>query len=127
MTASYTESEFELRPTQPAQPNPPNARHPSHAMRLTPSQTQTIRDAVHEHAGGSAMVRLFGSRVDNTADGGDVDLLIEARARIPLADEIRIAAASEQRLGMPVDVLTTWSGDKSRPIVELARLTGIEL
>ena len=45
-------------------------------MRLTSSQQQIIREASLKRFGVSA--RLFGSRVDDSKRGGDIDLYIEA-------------------------------------------------
>nr|WP_198034567.1 hypothetical protein [Halomonas sp. 1513] len=46
-------------------------------MRLTDAQRQTIRQIVTEELGPSASVRLFGSRLDDNARGGDIDLHVE--------------------------------------------------
>ena len=46
-------------------------------MRLTEDQSALIRQTVREEAGPLSRVWLFGSRVDDTARGGDVDLLVE--------------------------------------------------
>lgn len=96
-------------------------------MRLTNQQTQSILSLVRESFGNQAKVRLFGSRVDDAATGGDIDLLIELAQRAPLAQEITLSAQLEQHLGTPIDLLTAFPGEKSRPIVELARMTGFEL
>lgn len=96
-------------------------------MRLTPEQQRLIRDLVHEHLAVEASVTLFGSRVDDAAIGGDIDLMVELPAKASLASEIALSAQLEQRLGVPVDLITTFPGQKSRPIVELARMTGIQL
>lgn len=96
-------------------------------MRLSEQHIQTIRNMVHENYGADAAVRLFGSRVDDAALGGDIDLLIELSAKASLQQEIAFSARLEQQLGQPVDVLTTWPGQRSRPIVEIARLTGVRL
>ncbi|HEX7338819.1 MAG TPA: nucleotidyltransferase domain-containing protein [Rhodanobacteraceae bacterium] len=96
-------------------------------MRLTDQQVQTIRHLIAEGYGADARVRLFGSRTNDAAIGGDVDLLIELPAKAPLTHQIAVSARLEQQLGMPVDVLTTWPGQRSRPIVEVARLTGVWL
>lgn len=46
-------------------------------MRLNPLQINVIQHAVSELAGKDVIVRLFGSRVDDNARGGDIDLLVE--------------------------------------------------
>lgn len=47
------------------------------AMRLNDSQIAAIRRVVAEQAGEEAQVRLFGSRLNDQAKGGDVDLLVQ--------------------------------------------------
>ena len=41
-------------------------------MRLNAEQTATIRRIVTENAGSDVEVRLFGSRLDDSARGGDI-------------------------------------------------------
>ncbi|HEX7325139.1 MAG TPA: nucleotidyltransferase domain-containing protein [Rhodanobacteraceae bacterium] len=96
-------------------------------MRLTDQQVETIRTLVHAHCGGDARVHVFGSRTDDSAIGGDIDLLVELPQKAALVAEIALSAKLEQQLGTPVDVLTTWPGQRYRPIVEIARLTGVPL
>ncbi len=43
-------------------------------MRLTPRQQQIIREAARDVFGTEARVWLFGSRVDDSRRGGDIDL-----------------------------------------------------
>lgn len=96
-------------------------------MRLTEQQVETIRQVVRQGYGEGARIRLFGSRTRSDAIGGDVDLLVELAERAPLRRQIAVSAQLEAHLGLPVDVLATWPGDRQRPIVEIARLTGIPL
>lgn len=96
-------------------------------MRLTSHQQQAIREEVTRVFGQGAAVRLFGSRVDDATTGGDVDLLIETPTKIPLATEIKLQAQLENQLGEPVDIITTSPVQQGRPIVEIARLTGVAL
>ena len=45
-------------------------------MRLTPWERSTIGDTVRTVVGEGARVRLFGSRSDDSARGGDIALLV---------------------------------------------------
>ena len=45
-------------------------------MRLTPAQINAIKSTAQTVLGDGARVTLFGSRVDDSAKGGDVDLMI---------------------------------------------------
>jgi len=96
-------------------------------MRLTQQQQQVIRKEVTRAFGQDASVRLFGSRVDDAATGGDVDLLIEAPMKMPLTAGIKLTARLEQQPGEPVDVVATSPEQQTRPIVEIAKLTGMAL
>jgi len=46
-------------------------------MRLTPEEVAAIKAAAAEAFGPDAVVRLFGSRVRDDLEGGDVDLHVE--------------------------------------------------
>lgn len=104
-------------------------RHLCHilAMRLSERQIETIRKLIRTGFGADARACVFGSRTDDTAIGGDIDLLIEVPEEVTLAHEISLSAQLELQLGEPVDILTTWPGQRYRPIVEVARLTGVPL
>ena len=47
-------------------------------MRLTPHEVAAIKAAAREAFGDNAVVRLFGSRVDDSLRNGDIDLHVEA-------------------------------------------------
>jgi predicted nucleotidyltransferase len=99
-------------------------------MRLNPEQIALIRRTVEELAGPQATVRLFGSRLDDTAKGGDVDLLVELPGPVtdpaPLAARIagRISRAME---GRRVDVVLAAPNLNQLPIHEIARREGVPL
>lgn len=99
-------------------------------MRLTPSQITAIRTSAHEVFGQGVEVWLFGSRVDDSRRGGDIDLLIrpvECKAATMLLGKIQFLGALEQRLGeRKIDVIIETTGD-TRPIVRVAHETGVRL
>ncbi len=46
-------------------------------MRLKPRDIDAIKTAARETFGEDAQVRLYGSRVDDSLRGGDIDIIIE--------------------------------------------------
>ncbi len=99
-------------------------------MRLTPAQIERIRSAVADLAGAQATVRLFGSRLDDSARGGDVDLLVEVVE--PLAEPALLAARIAGRIsrlldGRKVDVVLAAPNLKELPLHHIARREGIVL
>lgn len=99
-------------------------------MRLTGRQQQIIREEVVRVFGSDALVRLFGSRVDDNARGGDIDLPIESRGTPAelLDGELKLQARLLRRLGdRHIDVVV-YGGDRPlRAIDAHARKTGVPL
>lgn len=99
-------------------------------MRLTPQQIQTIRETVHNAFGPEARVYLFGSRVDDSARGGDLDLYIEVDRPVHnrAAAASRLAAQLQLVLGdQQIDVLVADPATYGQPIHRSARAQGIPL
>lgn len=99
-------------------------------MRLTPTEHAAIRETVLAVAGAGSRVRLFGSRVDDLARGGDIDLLVELDYAVaqPTLFSARIGARLQQALGdRRIDVLLAAPNLREEPIHRVARETGIEL
>jgi predicted nucleotidyltransferase len=94
-------------------------------MRLTPDQIATIKSTAKAVLGEGAQVTLFGSRVDDTAKGGDVDLYIET-PQLDLMKKIRCKVRLQDLLDMPVDLIVKPLGDCS-PIALIAKQEGIRL
>jgi len=63
-------------------------------VRISEIQRQCIKEAVERQFGADARVLLFGSRVDDTARGGDIDLLVETNSMVP--DSVEAVAAKLQ-------------------------------
>ena len=79
-------------------------------MRLTKQQTQLITHTVSRLAGTGAAVYLFGSRLDDQAKGGDIDLLIESDTPLSLIHRAQIKMELESQLGLPVDIVAKTRG-----------------
>ena len=99
-------------------------------MRLDDKTCEIIKSEVASQLGVEAIVRLFGSRVDDTQRGGDIDLLIEPGR--PLAHRIqaecRLSASLYIKLGgRKVDVLINDPLKPLQPIHEQALRNGIVL
>ena len=101
-------------------------------MRLTLHERQVIQQAANDCFGSQTVVRLFGSRTDDTRRGGDIDLLIDT----PLTDptliaqaHLRFVAKLYTQLGeQQIDVLIDYPTLTSRPpIFQVARAQGIVL
>ena len=99
-------------------------------MRLEPYEVDAIKNAVRAAFGDSAVVRLFGSRTDDSERGGDIDLHVEID---PPADEIRARALFDDMLFRKVEpqkvdlILTKRGGPTPRGFERIAYRDGIVL
>ena len=94
-------------------------------MRLNSDQTRLIVQGVRRHLGPRAAVWLFGSRLDDSKKGGDVDLYVETESH-DLRDELRCKIELEEKLDMPVDLLVR-SVQEDSPIARIAKGQGQQL
>ena len=99
-------------------------------MRLDDKTREIIKSEVTSQLGVEAVVRLFGSRVDDAQRGGDIDLLIDPCR--PLAHRIQAECRLSARLfiklgGRKVDVLIKDPLKPQQPIHEQALRHGIIL
>ncbi|WP_333874151.1 nucleotidyltransferase domain-containing protein [Methylobacter sp.] len=77
-------------------------------MRLRPQNIAALREAIGSIAPDAAAIRLFGSRLDDEARGGDVDLMIDFDHPVehPAALSARLAVRASRAIGgRQVDVL----------------------
>lgn len=92
-------------------------------MRLTDRQIKAIRQLASRLAGDRAQVRVFGSRLDDAAHGGDLDLLLELPepADNPALLAARMAAQVSRIMhGRKVDVLLSAPNLMRLPIHDMA-------
>jgi predicted nucleotidyltransferase len=99
-------------------------------MRLSQQTQQIIRDTVREVFGAEANVKLFGSRINDDARGGDIDLLVELPSITAEIERktLQLAARLQLRIGdQPIDVLVLDPSTPRQSIHEQASITGIIL
>ncbi len=92
-------------------------------MRLSEIQTEAIRQIARQLAGEQARVRVFGSRLDDSVRGGDLDLLLELSAPVdnPALLAARVSArVSRLMLGRKVDVVVSAPNLMRLPIHDAA-------
>ena len=99
-------------------------------MRLGQGQADIIKAEVEQLLGPEARVWLFGSRADDAARGGDIDLYVEVDEalgnRAALAS--RLAARLQLRMGdQRIDVVLVDQQTPSQPIHSAAREEGVRL
>jgi predicted nucleotidyltransferase len=96
-------------------------------MRLNEQQKQKICELTRQMAGESASVRVFGSRLDDTARGGDLDLLLELSE--PVENPALLSARMSARVsrimhGRSVDVIISAPNLKRLSIHDVALKEG---
>lgn len=95
-------------------------------MRLSQQTQQIIRDTVREVFGVEAKVKLFGSRINDDAWGGDIELP-SITAEIE-RKTMQLTARLQLRIGdQPIDVLVLDPSTPQQSIHEQASITGIRL
>ena len=99
-------------------------------MRITDEQAHAIKKLAAETFGSDVSVRLFGSRLDDSIRGGDVDLLVSLNRNIdkPALRAARLAARTSRIFrGRKVDVVIDAPNLMRLPIHEVALSEGREL
>jgi len=93
-------------------------------MRISQGERQAILNAIL-CIDPDAQLWLFGSRVDDTKRGGDIDLAIHS-TRIDMKSRIRIRRAIVDSIGeQKIDIVV--SADENEPFFKLATERGVRL
>jgi len=93
-------------------------------LRLSTYETELIKSRV-QTVFGEALIYLFGSRVDDSKKGGDIDLYIISKVQDDLfRKKIKLKTLLEDLLYKPVDIIV--STDKER-IIEKEAIKGIRI
>jgi predicted nucleotidyltransferase len=96
-------------------------------MRLTAEARALIKQTVLSETGPNGEVSLFGSRVDDTRRGGDIDLYIQSVGELRPLQRARIKMQLEETLGIPVDVVVWQKGTTPTPFQRIAAARSIPL
>ncbi|MEI6285321.1 MAG: nucleotidyltransferase domain-containing protein [Bacillota bacterium] len=103
-------------------------------MRISAEQIATIKQLTTKFFGGQSVVRLFGSRLNDNARGGDYDFAIETDAidarliwskRIKLLAELSLSEAfGDQKIDI---VIVRRKINQTAPIYDQICITGVIL
>lgn len=92
-------------------------------MRLSTSQIETIKQETERFFGIGAQ---FGSRVDDTAKGGDIDLYVETDAVEVVLLVARARGELAEKMGRYVDLVVN-NHTNDAPIFHIAKSQGVRL
>ncbi|RUM56195.1 MAG: nucleotidyltransferase domain-containing protein [Nautilia sp.] len=92
-------------------------------MRLTQSEITLIKDTIKKYIN-DAKIYIFGSRLDDSKKGGDIDIFIITDKKVTLQIESKIKFFLEGELLKPIDLV--FHRDFEREI-EKEALKGIEI
>ena len=85
----------------------------SATLRLSEQEKKIIKSVIREIFG-EAKVYLFGSRLDDTKRGGDIDLFVVAQDKTDLLHKkIKALARLERALHKPVDIVVHKNFDRA--------------
>ncbi|MBM3197757.1 MAG: nucleotidyltransferase domain-containing protein [Chlamydiae bacterium] len=98
-------------------------------MRLTQKQIDSLLQATRLYFGNTAKIWLFGSRVDDSKTGGDIDLYIETDKETGIiVAKLQMLTTIETVFGdQKIDILVRRRSHPCSPIQEIAKSTGEEL
>lgn len=103
---------------------------PTTVMRLSSHECRMIREAVAPRFGSGARVWLFGSRADDNARGGDIDLLVEAPEPLEGAFAATVGLETDLQMALDdqkIDIILLHPGIKEAPLHRIAKGTGVLL
>ena len=99
-------------------------------MRLRPQDVIALRAAIYEVAPDAKAIRLFGSRLDDNARGGDVDLMVDFENPVdnPAVLSARLAVRASRAISdRKVDILLRTPNLMSCAIHQIALDEGVVL
>ena len=96
-------------------------------MRLEKEEIQIIKSNILNSIK-DANIILFGSRVDDTKKGGDIDIFVQTNQKVNLSDELNILTGIEiDGIERKVDLIIQTPYKQIQPIFQTALKEGINL
>lgn len=99
-------------------------------MRLEQRTLRVIKELAEKYFGEDCEVRIFGSRVDDTKKGGDIDIYIETSVTEGILDrKVDFLTELKVRIGdQKIDLIVKKRQEESGiPIYEFAKRKGIKI
>ncbi|MCF6218695.1 MAG: nucleotidyltransferase domain-containing protein [Gammaproteobacteria bacterium] len=97
-------------------------------MRLTQSQVLAIKSIIQHSLGSASEVWLFGSRVNDSARGGDIDLYVETDQPCGLQKKLRLITKIQRAIGLrKIDLIVKTKGCEHKSIHDTAKSEGVHL
>ncbi len=97
-------------------------------MRISEASKSQIIQNAKQYFGNDIKLYLFGSRVDESKKGGDIDLYLESTQDIDWETQIKfLAALNRAGIDRKIDLLVNSPKHKHRPIFDTAKTEGIPL
>ena len=93
-------------------------------MRLDPHEVETIREEIQQ-SDPAAEIYLYGSRTDDSARGGDIDLWVRS-SHITYRDTLRLLTRIKDRIGWQKIDLTINAGEND-VLAQLVAEKGVRL
>ena len=101
-------------------------------MRLSKSEIEIIKNAAKDVWGDTMRICLFGSRIDDSKKGGDIDLFVQLSGKQKPKDVMLQKATFLSKLEIllgeqKIDLLVKTNYNNDLPIIKTAQLTGVAL
>lgn len=97
-------------------------------MRLSQSQVLAIKQIIQHSLGAKSEVWLFGSRVHDSARGGDIDLYVETHKLCGLQQKLRLMTKIQRAIGLrKVDLIIKTETCEHKAIYDTAKSKGVRL
>jgi predicted nucleotidyltransferase len=94
-------------------------------MRLTNREIEIIKEVINKYFKEKIELYLFGSRLNKTKKGGDIDLYILTNHRENLTYKRLISKVKlEERLYKPIDIIIS---NKKKSLIDIEALKGIKI